>query len=95
MSAPGDDDIGGPGFWFGLVGAIVALGTLGMQWLDRARSARQTEVSFLNEEVASLRRQVADHARSRELCEMRCEELREEMLELMAQVATKRKRKRA
>lgn len=79
--------MGDPGLWFGLVGAIVAITGVAFQWMDRARTARQDQVSYLSQRVADLER-------ANELCEMRCEELREEMLDLMGQLALTPKRRR-
>ena len=69
------------------MGAIVAITGVAFQWMDRQRTARQDQVSYLSQRVADLER-------ANELCEMRCEELREEMLDLMGQLAITPKRRR-
>ena len=73
--------------WLGLIGAVIAIATLGLHWWERRQAVRHDEISYLQ-------RQVSDLQRANELCEMRCEELREEMLDLMGQLAITPKRKR-
>ena len=88
MSGPDDaSDTDSPGFWFGLVAAIVAISGVMFQFFDRQRTARQDQVAYLQQQIADLQR-------ANQLCEMRCEELREEMFELMARNATATKRRR-
>ncbi len=72
--------MGDAGFWFGLVGAVIAVATLALHYLERRQAVRHDEIAYLQ-------RQVADLKRANDLCESRCEELREEMLALMAKVA--------
>ena len=69
--------MGDSGFWVGLVGAIVALSGIVFQFIDRQRTARQDQVSYLSQRVADLERAC-------QLCEMRNEELREELLHALA-----------
>lgn len=88
MSGPDDaSTTDSPGFWFGLVAAVVAISGVAFQWIDRQRNARQDQVTYLSQRVADLER-------ANQLCEMRCEELREEMLDLMSQIAVTQKRRR-
>lgn len=83
-------DVFDAGFLFGLVAAVISVATLGLQWLERRSVVRRDEITYLQ-------RQVSDLQRANELCEMRCEELREEMLGLLARDAGggKGRRKRA
>lgn len=76
-----------PGTIFGLVGAFVAGATLWLQYREHKRSATHDEISYLQ-------RQIEDLQRSNHLCEARCEELREQVMELLASVATAQRRKR-
>lgn len=72
------------GFWLSLIGAGGAIGALVLQALEHRRTARKDEVSYLQ-------RQIEDLKRKHELCELRCEELREGLMDHLAQT---RKRKR-
>jgi hypothetical protein len=80
-----------PGFWFGATGAVIAILTATREYWHELREAklgvRRDEIAFLEREVEALKR-------ANELCETRCEELREEMLHLMAQITAQPKRTR-
>lgn len=76
-----------PGTIFGIVGALVAAATLWLQYREHRRSATHDEISYLQ-------RQIEDLQRSNHLCEARCEELREQVMELLATNATGKRRKR-
>jgi chromosome segregation ATPase len=81
-----DSDVD-PGTIFGIVGAIVAGGTLWLQYREHRRAASHDEIQYLQ-------RQIEDLQRSNHVCEQRCEELREQVMELLASVATTPRRRR-
>jgi hypothetical protein len=72
---------------FGIVGAIVAGGTLWLQYREHKRGATQDEIQYLQ-------RQIEDLQRSNHLCEARCEELRDQVMELLATNATGKRKRR-
>jgi hypothetical protein len=78
-------------FWVAISGNVGAGGALALQYLAHKRTQRREDVS---DEVAYLQRQINDLKRQNDVCESRCEELREHVLELMAQVTPKRKRQK-
>lgn len=80
-----------PGFWFGAVGAVIAILTATREYWREHREARQI---VRRDEIAYLEREVESLKHANEICEMRCEELREEMLSLMSQLAVTPKRRR-
>ena len=79
--------MGDAGFWFGSIGALIAVATAFMQYRDGIRAVKHDEIAYLQ-------RQVEDLQRANHVCEQRCEELREEMLHLMAQITVQPKRTR-
>jgi phage shock protein A len=78
--------VGESGFWFAVIATAISIGTFYLQYREHHRTASQ-------DEVTSLRRQLEDLRRQNELCELRCDELRENMLALMTQSPAKRKRR--
>jgi hypothetical protein len=82
-----DSDVD-PGTIFGIVGAIVAGGTLWLQYREHHRTVSRDEIQYLQ-------RQIEDLQRSNHLCEARCEDLREQVMELLASVATRKRRRRS
>lgn len=80
-----------PGFWFGVVGAVIAILTATREYWREHREARQ---AVRRDEIAYLEREVEQLKQANELCEIRCDELREEMLSLMSQLAVTPKRRR-
>jgi cell division protein FtsB len=75
------------GFLLSLIGACGALGALVLQALEHRRTARKDEVAYLQRQLEDLKRQ-------NDLCELRCEELRDNVMDLLAQ-SGKRRRKPA
>lgn len=83
------------GFWLGLLGFVVAMLTATREWFREVRQAR-TEVR--RDEILFLQREVDGLKEANELCERRCEELREDVMNLLAHIhditdPPKRKRK--
>ena len=78
--------MGDAGFWFAAIATAISVGTFYFQYREHRRTASQDEMS-------ALRRQLDDLRRQNELCELRCDELRENMLSLMTQLPAKRRRK--
>ena len=80
-----------PGFWFGVVGAVIAILTATREYWREQRETRQIvrrdEIAFLEREVAALKQ-------ANDLCEARCDELREDILSVLSQLATPPKRRR-
>lgn len=72
---------------FGIVGAIVAGGTLWLQFYEHKRTATQDQVAYMQ-------RQIDDLQRSNHVCEARCEELRDQVMELLATNATGKRKRR-
>lgn len=84
-------------FWLGLGAFIVAMLTATREWWREYRTGRgevrRDEITFLTREIDELRQQ-------NQLCERRCDELREDVLNLLAHIheitdPPKRKRKAA
>jgi hypothetical protein len=72
---------------FGIVGALVAGGTLWLQYREHKRGATQ-------DEILSLQRQINALNHANELCELRCGELRDQVMELLATNATGKRKRR-
>lgn len=84
-------------FWLGLGAFVVAMLTATREWWGEIRrgrgEVRRDEILFLQREVDGLKE-------ANELCERRCEELREDVMNLLAHIhdikePPKRKRKTA
>ena len=86
------------GFWVAVSGQVTAVGVGVLHYLDyrfkQSESNREAHKYAEESQVAYLQRQINDLKRQNEVCESRCEELREHVLELMAQQAPKRKRQK-
>lgn len=84
-------------FWLGLGAFVVAMLTATREWWREYRTGRgevrRDEITFLTRELGELKQ-------ANELCERRCDELREDVLNLLAHIheitdPPKRKRKTA
>lgn len=80
-----------PGFWFGAVGAVIAILTATREFWHERREERQ---AVRRDEIAYLEREVAALKQANELCEARCDELREDILSVLSQLAAPPKRRR-
>ena len=80
-----------PGFWFGAVGAVIAILTATREFWHERREERQ---AVRRDEISFLERKIEELEKANELCEARCDELREDILSVLSQLATPPKRRR-
>ena len=80
-----------PGFWFGAIGAVIAILTATREYWHERRENRQI---VRRDEIAFLERKVEELEKANELCEARCDELREDILSVLSQLAAPPKRRR-
>ena len=82
-------------FWLGLGAFFIAMLTATREWW---REIRQGQTEVRRDEIVFLQREVDGLKSANELCERRCDELREDVLNLLAHIheitdPPKRKRK--